>query len=146
MDRMISERKAVTGLETERIIRPGAAIGVLGGGQLGRMMALAGSNLGYRFIALDPTPAAPCGQVAEQIVAAYSDKEAAKVLAERSDVITYEFENVDAEVRPCLRSNPMCRKEVACCTLRSIVCGRRRRWKLRAYAWPPTRRSAVKMN
>ncbi|GAA0410068.1 5-(carboxyamino)imidazole ribonucleotide synthase [Paenibacillus motobuensis] len=102
MDRMISERKAVTGLETERIIQPGAAIGVLGGGQLGRMMALAGSNLGYRFIALDPTPAAPCGQVADQIVAAYSDKEAAKVLAERSDVITYEFENVDAEVAALL--------------------------------------------
>lgn len=102
MDRMISERKAVTGLETGRIIQPGAAIGVLGGGQLGRMMALAGSNLGYRFIALDPTPAAPCGQVAEQIVAAYSDKEAAKVLAERSAVITYEFENVDAEVAALL--------------------------------------------
>ncbi|NWL89323.1 5-(carboxyamino)imidazole ribonucleotide synthase [Paenibacillus sp. 79R4] len=102
MDKRISERKAVTGLETERIIRPGATIGVLGGGQLGRMMALAGSNLGYRFIALDPTTAAPCGQVAEQIVAAYSDKEAAKLLAKRSDVITYEFENVDAEVAALL--------------------------------------------
>lgn len=102
MDKIISERKAATEHDTGRVIQPGATIGVLGGGQLGRMMALAGSNLGYRFIALDPTPAAPCGQVAKQIVASYSDKEAAKLLAERSDVITYEFENVDAEVAALL--------------------------------------------
>lgn len=102
MDKITSERKAATELDTGRVIQPGATIGVLGGGQLGRMMALAGSNLGYRFIALDPTPAAPCGQVAEQIVSAYSDKGAAKLLAERSDVITYEFENVDAEVAALL--------------------------------------------
>ncbi|GGG04029.1 5-(carboxyamino)imidazole ribonucleotide synthase [Paenibacillus aceti] len=102
MDKIISERKAATEHDTGRVIQPGATIGVLGGGQLGRMMALAGSNLGYRFIALDPTPAAPCGQVAEQIVASYSDKKAAKLLAERSDVITYEFENVDAEVAALL--------------------------------------------
>lgn len=84
------------------VIKPGGTIGVLGGGQLGRMMALAGSNLGYRFVALDPTPNAPCGQVAEQIVAGYGDKAAAGVLAERADVITYEFENVDAEVAALL--------------------------------------------
>ncbi|NGZ75387.1 5-(carboxyamino)imidazole ribonucleotide synthase [Saccharibacillus sp. VR-M41] len=85
-----------------RMIEPGAAIGVLGGGQLGRMMALAGAPLGYRFVALDPAPEAPCGQVAAQIVAAYSDKDAAAELAERTDVITYEFENVDAEVAALL--------------------------------------------
>ncbi|GGO06888.1 5-(carboxyamino)imidazole ribonucleotide synthase [Saccharibacillus kuerlensis] len=85
-----------------RIIAPGASIGVLGGGQLGRMMALAGAPLGYRFVALDPAPEAPCGQVAAQIVAAYSDKDAAAELAERTDVITYEFENVDAEVAALL--------------------------------------------
>ncbi|WP_435924058.1 5-(carboxyamino)imidazole ribonucleotide synthase [Paenibacillus sp. DYY-L-2] len=84
------------------VIKPGGTIGVLGGGQLGRMMALAGSNLGYRFVALDPTPNAPCGQVAEQIVAGYGDKAAAGELAERADVITYEFENVDAEVAALL--------------------------------------------
>ncbi|MET3849078.1 phosphoribosylaminoimidazole carboxylase (NCAIR synthetase) [Paenibacillus sp. OAE614] len=49
----------------------------MGGVQLGRMMALAGANLGYRFVALDPTPDSPCGQVARQIVAGYGDKEAA---------------------------------------------------------------------
>ncbi|MDU4697102.1 MAG: 5-(carboxyamino)imidazole ribonucleotide synthase [Paenibacillus sp.] len=84
------------------VIEPGATIGVLGGGQLGRMMALAGSNLGYRFVAMDPTPDAPCGQVAGQIVARYDDQDAARELATRADVITYEFENVDAGVAALL--------------------------------------------
>ncbi|MNO77715.1 N5-carboxyaminoimidazole ribonucleotide synthase [compost metagenome] len=88
--------------ENQTIIQPGSTIGVLGGGQLGRMMALAGSNLGYRFITLDPVPESPCGQVAGQIVAEYSDQTAARELAGRSDVITYEFENVDAEVAALL--------------------------------------------
>ncbi|GFR38553.1 hypothetical protein PRECH8_18490 [Insulibacter thermoxylanivorax] len=84
-------------------ILPGAAIGVLGGGQLGRMMALAGRNMGYRFVTLDPTPNAPCGQAADQqITAPYDDMEAARKLAELSDVITYEFENVDADVTAML--------------------------------------------
>ncbi|MGG1638007.1 5-(carboxyamino)imidazole ribonucleotide synthase [Paenibacillus sp. NRS-1760] len=81
---------------------PGSTIGILGGGQLGRMMANAGSAMGYRFIALDPTPDAPTGQVAEQIVAAYDNHDAARELAKRSDVITYEFENVDADVAAML--------------------------------------------
>ncbi|MFC4102158.1 5-(carboxyamino)imidazole ribonucleotide synthase [Paenibacillus xanthanilyticus] len=85
-----------------KVILPGSTIGILGGGQLGRMMANAGSAMGYRFVALDPTPDAPCGQVAEQIVAAYDDREAARELAKRSDVITYEFENVDAGVAAML--------------------------------------------
>jgi 5-(carboxyamino)imidazole ribonucleotide synthase len=87
-----------------RTLLPGSTIGVLGGGQLGRMLAIAGRNMGYRFVTLDPTPDAPCGQVAEQIVAAYDDAEAARRLAEKSDVITYEFENVDAGVAQMLMS------------------------------------------
>ncbi|USB33867.1 5-(carboxyamino)imidazole ribonucleotide synthase [Paenibacillus sp. YPG26] len=85
-----------------KVIAPGSTIGILGGGQLGRMMALAGTNLGYRFVTLEPTPDSPCGQVTDQIVASYSDKSAARELASRSDVITYEFENVDAEVAALL--------------------------------------------
>ncbi|WP_420830622.1 5-(carboxyamino)imidazole ribonucleotide synthase [Cohnella algarum] len=87
-----------------RTILPGATIGVLGGGQLGRMLAHAGSRMGYRFVALDPTPDAPCGQTAEQIVAGYADREAARELARRADVITYEFENVDAGVAAMLEA------------------------------------------
>lgn len=85
-----------------RTLQPGSTVGILGGGQLGRMMALSGSAMGYRFVTLDPTPDAPCGQVSEQIVAAYDDREAARELARRSDVITYEFENVDAGVAAML--------------------------------------------
>lgn len=81
-----------------KTILPGATIGVLGGGQLGRMLANAGSELGYRFVTLDPAENGPMGQVSEQIVAAYGDAEAARKLAQKSDVITYEFENVSAEV------------------------------------------------
>jgi 5-(carboxyamino)imidazole ribonucleotide synthase len=89
----------------DNVILPGQTIGVLGGGQLGRMLALAGRAMGYRFATLDPTPDSPCGQVAdEQIVAAYHDAEAARKLAETSDVITYEFENVDAGVASMLMS------------------------------------------
>ncbi|WP_404996724.1 5-(carboxyamino)imidazole ribonucleotide synthase [Caldifermentibacillus hisashii] len=80
-----------------KTILPGQTIGVIGGGQLGQMMTLAAKSIGFRVIVLDPTPNSPCGQVAdEQIVAAYNDLAAVKILAEKSDVITYEFENIDA--------------------------------------------------
>ncbi|EMT51889.1 MULTISPECIES: 5-(carboxyamino)imidazole ribonucleotide synthase [Brevibacillus] len=86
-------------------IKPGATIGILGGGQLGRMIALAGRAMGYRFVTLDPTEDAPCGQTADrQIVARYDDVEAALELAQASDVISYEFENVDAQVAEVLES------------------------------------------
>lgn len=86
-------------------ILPGGTIGLLGGGQLGRMIALAGRNMGYRFVALDPTPDSPSGQVSDrQIVASYTDRNGAKELARLSDVITYEFENVDADVAAILEA------------------------------------------
>ncbi len=88
-----------------RVVLPDSTIGILGGGQLGRMLALAGRHMGYRFVTLDPTADSPCGQVAdEQIVARYDDRDAARKLAELSDVITYEFENVDAGVAEMLAS------------------------------------------
>lgn len=87
-----------------RTILPGATIGVLGGGQLGRMLAHAGNRLGYRFVTLDPTPDSPCGQTAAQIIANYDDETAARELARRADVITYEFENVDANVAAMLEA------------------------------------------
>ncbi|WP_322925312.1 5-(carboxyamino)imidazole ribonucleotide synthase [Paenibacillus campi] len=84
------------------VIAPGSTIGILGGGQLGRMMVLQGAPLGYRFVTLDPAMDAPCGQVCSQIVAGYDDVTAAGQLAEQADVITYEFENVDAGVAALL--------------------------------------------
>lgn len=85
-----------------KTLLPGSVIGVLGGGQLGRMMALDGVKMGYRFVALDPATDSPMSQIAPQITAAYDDAEAAKELAARADVITYEFENVDAGVAALL--------------------------------------------
>ena len=86
-----------------KVIRPGATIGVLGGGQLGRMLALAGRASGYRFITLDPTEDSPCGQACDQqIVTGYDNVDGAMELAKASDVITYEFENVDAQVAAIL--------------------------------------------
>ncbi|HVN69829.1 MAG TPA: 5-(carboxyamino)imidazole ribonucleotide synthase [Candidatus Binatia bacterium] len=71
-------------------------IGVIGGGQLGRMFALDAKRMGYNVITLDPQEHSPCGQVAdEQIVAAYHDLAAVEELGRRSDVVTYEFENID---------------------------------------------------
>ncbi|MGG4455907.1 5-(carboxyamino)imidazole ribonucleotide synthase [Brevibacillus porteri] len=87
-------------------IKPGSTLGILGGGQLGRMIALAGRAMGYRFVTMDPTADAPCGQTADrQIVASYDDVEAAMQLASVSDVISYEFENVDAQVAEVLESH-----------------------------------------
>lgn len=79
-------------------LMPGATIGIVGGGQLGRMMALSAKYMGFRIGVLDPTPDCPTAQVGDfQITAAYDDKAAIRELAERSDVLTYEFENVDAD-------------------------------------------------
>jgi 5-(carboxyamino)imidazole ribonucleotide synthase len=70
-------------------------IGILGGGQLGRMLTLEAKRMGYRVVTLEPLPNSPCGQVAdEQIVAAYDDARAIGELGARSDVVTYEFENI----------------------------------------------------
>lgn len=81
-----------------KTILPGATIGIIGGGQLGRMMALAAKAQGFRIAVLEPIADSPCGQVADvEIIGAYNDREAISKLAEISDVITYEFENIDAE-------------------------------------------------
>lgn len=68
-------------------------IGIVGGGQLGRMLSFEAHKMGFRMTVLDPTPNSPAGQVAdEQIVANYSDQKALKELATKSDYITYEIE------------------------------------------------------
>ena len=70
-------------------------IGVIGGGQLGRMFTLEAKRMGFDVIVLDPQEHSPCGQVAdEQIVANYDDMEAIDRLGQRTDVVTYEFENI----------------------------------------------------
>lgn len=81
-----------------KIIYPGQTIGIIGGGQLGRMMALAAKESGFKVAVLEPAMDSPCGQVADiRIVAPYDDEAALEELAEVSDIITYEFENIDYE-------------------------------------------------
>jgi 5-(carboxyamino)imidazole ribonucleotide synthase len=71
-------------------------IGVLGGGQLGRMLALAGIPLGLRFRFLDPDPKCPASTVGELVVGKYDDPAALERLSNGVDVVTYEFENIPA--------------------------------------------------
>jgi 5-(carboxyamino)imidazole ribonucleotide synthase len=79
------------------VLLPGASLGVLGGGQLGRMFALRARIMGYRVVVLEADPRSPAGQVAdEQIEAAYDDAAALDLLAERCAAVTTEFENVPA--------------------------------------------------
>jgi len=78
-----------------RIIQPGGTIGVLGGGQLGRMMTLAARRMGYRVHTISPGADTPTGQVADlEIPAEYDDIEAIRTFAAGVDVVTFEFENV----------------------------------------------------
>lgn len=83
---------------SKKVILPGQTIGIIGGGQLGRMMAFAAKASGFKIAVLDPTENSPCGQVADyEIVGGYDQIDAIEKLAKVSDVITYEFENIDAE-------------------------------------------------
>ncbi len=72
-------------------------VGVIGGGQLGRMLALAGIPLGLSFRFLDPSPDAPAREVGELLVGAYDDPELLDRLADGAAAVTYEFENVPVE-------------------------------------------------
>lgn len=91
---------------TNKIIYPGQTIGMLGGGQLGRMLAIAGREMGYRFAVLDPGKDNPCEQVSDfAIHADYGDPDAVKSLASKVDVATYEFENIDLTTTDYLKEH-----------------------------------------
>ncbi len=78
-------------------ILPGATLGVLGSGQLGRMFAIAARRMGYRVHTLSPDYDTPTGQVADrEVQAAYDDLDAVREFARGVDVVTFEFENVSA--------------------------------------------------
>jgi 5-(carboxyamino)imidazole ribonucleotide synthase len=72
-------------------------IGILGGGQLGYMLALAGYPLGLHFRFLDPSPEAPVGRIAQRITADYQDRAALEKFASGLEAVTYEFENVPVD-------------------------------------------------
>lgn len=88
------------------MILPGATIGLLGGGQLGRMFTARARTMGYRVWVLDPDPASPAGHLADRhIHASYEDSAALAELADGCAVITTEFENVPADTLTRLQSS-----------------------------------------
>ena len=83
---------------------PGSTIGILGGGQLGRMLAIAAANMGYRTHIYAPGTSGPASEVSARWThGAYDDKAAVAAFAGQVDVVTYEFENVDVEALRGLR-------------------------------------------
>ncbi len=87
------------------MIQPGATIGILGGGQLGRMLSVAASRLGFKTHIFEPGANPPAGQVADRVTtASYDDTDALADFAASVDVITYEFENIPTEALDLLDS------------------------------------------
>ncbi len=88
------------------MLTPGATIGILGGGQLGRMLSIAAARLGFKSHIFEPSANPPAGQVANQVTtAAYDDADALKAFAESVDVITYEFENIPTQALDLLEAH-----------------------------------------
>lgn len=87
-------------------LQPGAVIGILGGGQLGRMLSIAAARLGFVTHVFEPGKSPPAGQVAHHVTtAAYDDAEALEAFAQSVDVITYEFENIPTEALDLLEAH-----------------------------------------
>ena len=79
-------------------LRPGATIGIIGGGQLGKMLTMGAKKMGFQVGVLDPAENCPTAQIADwHIIADYDDVLALEEMARRSDVVTYEFENVNVD-------------------------------------------------
>lgn len=85
-------------MSAEHLIKPGATIGIMGGGQLGRMLVLAAARMGYKTHIFTPEEASPASQIATHTtIAAYDDAAKLEMFAKQVDVITFEFENVPAD-------------------------------------------------
>jgi 5-(carboxyamino)imidazole ribonucleotide synthase len=80
-----------------RLTTPGPTLGVVGGGQLGRMLGEAAAPLGVSLVVSDPTPDCPASAVADQVVGDFDDRETVREVAERADVLTYEIELADPD-------------------------------------------------
>lgn len=97
-----------------KTLAAGATIGIIGGGQLARMMAMAAASLGFKTIVLSPEQDCPGAQTANRhIIADYADHEALDVLAATCDVITYEFENIPAATMDYLAQQAVVRPSPA---------------------------------
>ena len=120
-----------------RVIAPGATIGVLGSGQLGRMFAVAARRMGYRVHTYSPARDSPTGHLADvEITANYEDLDAVAGFARQVDVVTFEFENVLAETTEAAARHAPVRPAGAVLN----ICQHRRREKtfLRRHGFPVT--------
>ncbi|MBS1035039.1 5-(carboxyamino)imidazole ribonucleotide synthase [Gluconobacter cerinus] len=85
-------------VQNNQVFAPGSTIGIIGGGQLGRMSAMAAAKLGYRVHILNPAATSPAIEVsASATVGSYDDPVALEDFAARCDVVTFEFENISVE-------------------------------------------------
>jgi 5-(carboxyamino)imidazole ribonucleotide synthase len=85
-------------MNSQQVFLPGSVLGVMGGGQLGRMFAIAARKMGYRIQSYSPETDSPTGQLADfEFVAAYDDEGEVRRFAESVDVLTFEFENIPAQ-------------------------------------------------
>src|SRR5262249_47258115 len=96
--------------------RQGMTVGVMGAGQLGRMLALAGYPLGLDFLFLDPSSIAPAGHLAPLLTGSFTDEALLAELARRCEVITFDWENVSVEALGVLP-----RKTRVCPPLRAVA-------------------------
>ncbi len=95
---MITPSSSRSGASTAQVIAPGATLGVLGSGQLGRMFTIAARRMGYRVYTFSPDQDTPTGQVADrEVTAPYEDLDALRAFARDVSVVTFEFENVPSE-------------------------------------------------
>jgi len=99
-------------------VLPGSTIGMLGGGQLGRMFTMAARSMGYEVIVLDPDAESPAGKLATQhICADYTDKNALNIIAKNCDAVTTEFENVPAATLEALATTCPVRPDAQAVTI-----------------------------
>lgn len=101
-------------------------IGIIGGGQLGLMIAQQAHLLGARVVCLDPAADAPAFACCDdRIVGRFDDPQAVEELCRRADVVTYEFENVPGDLLVLSSKNTISNKGSGLCSTRRIACGRR---------------------
>ena len=117
-----------------RVIAPGSIIGVLGGGQLGRMFAMSARRLGYRVHTLAPEHDTPTGHIADvEVNAPYDDLDAVRAFARGVDIVTFEFENVPAAAVAAAEEHAIVRRMAARFTSRSTASARRHFSPARAF-------------
>jgi 5-(carboxyamino)imidazole ribonucleotide synthase len=122
------------------VILPGATLGVLGGGQLGRMFTLQARTMGYRVVVLDPDPGSPAGQLADRhLRAAYTDPAALDQLARECVAVTTEFENVPAEALERLAAWTRVRPPVSAVAIAQDRIGEKRFLEQHGFATAPFR-------